>query len=233
MDAVLGAIVEFLSGCQQPRGHPRHRGCEVRRAQPGFDIQAFFAQPLSGQVEAAVARVFTHVAGNVGQLHGHAQLAGAGQGVALPRAHHHRHHRAHGAGYTGTVGLHVGQGLVVASLGVPEEALEQAVEQGARHAVLAYHLGQRTVGCVGAGGAGVERIQPRLQAAHLGLRVAAEIDGVVGDPAKAVQRRGRGTHAGRQQQRGGEEGLRAPLHQAAQRLRVGDRGRGRGFKRMC
>ena len=52
---------------------------KTRRAQPGVGVDAGLAQPGARQVQAAVARVLADVAGDVGQLHRHAQLAGAGQ----------------------------------------------------------------------------------------------------------------------------------------------------------
>jgi hypothetical protein len=106
--------------------------------QPGVGVDAGLAQPGERQVEPAHCGVLADVAGDVGQLHGDAEVAGAGQRsrrVAHP--HQQRHHRADGAGHAHGVGVQVSSGLVAAALGVPGEAFDQ-------------RLGQRRAECRGA-----------------------------------------------------------------------------------
>ena len=231
LQAVLSADVQRIGGLQQALRAARDGRREHRLPQPGLDVHALFAQPLPRQVQAAVARVFADIAGDVGQLHGHTEFGRAGQRRGRPRAHHQRHHHAHRAGHAGTVVLHVGQGFVMAPLGIPQKTFQQAVQRFTRDGEAVHHLAQRTVGIGFAGPPGVDRVEPAAQALHGLVRVAAQVDGIVGQAAVGVQRRGRRPHPRRQHQRSSEERLRAALHQAAQRHGVV--AAGAGFDPLC
>jgi hypothetical protein len=111
--------------------------------------------------------------------------------------------------------VHVFQRLVAPALRVPQETVEQRIEHRARDREAVHHRRQRAVGIDGMRAPGVDVVEPAMQAGHRTLRIVAEIDLVVGQAAEGVQRTGRGAHARRQQQRGGEEGLGAAAHQLA------------------
>ena len=53
--------------------------CGLREEVIGVDAR--LRQPVERQVEPAVARILAHVAGDVGELHGDAQVAGARDGI--------------------------------------------------------------------------------------------------------------------------------------------------------
>ena len=92
--------------------------------QPRLRVQTFFAYPVQRQVNPAVAGVFAHIAGDVGELHRNAQLAGPRQRAAGPRAHDPGHHRAHGAGHAGAVAVQRFHAVVAGAFGVPAKTVE-------------------------------------------------------------------------------------------------------------
>ena len=103
---------------------------------PGLDLFKFLALPLvvGENLEQAPqlrpvygASVFANVTGDVGQLHGHTQLAGAGQRERRLRPHDPAHHAAHGGRHAGGIGLQVFHGLVAAPLRIPLETFQQGV----------------------------------------------------------------------------------------------------------
>jgi hypothetical protein len=58
---------------------------------------------------SARPRILAHVAGDVGQLHRHAQIAGPRQRIGVAHAHQHGHHRAHRRRHPRGIGVQVRQ----------------------------------------------------------------------------------------------------------------------------
>ena len=88
---------------------------------------AGLGKPLGRQVDAAVGGVVDHVAGDVGELEGEAEILGAAQGGEIVRlhAHHERHHHAHHSRHVPAVVERVLEGLVAPRRHVHGEAVEQ------------------------------------------------------------------------------------------------------------
>ena len=91
--AQLRAAVELVG----PRQHPLH-GDEHRLGRPHHALRSQARrQPRRGQVDAVPGRVLRHVAGDVGQLHRHAEVDGVGLRPRVPRIQHGAHHQPHRA----------------------------------------------------------------------------------------------------------------------------------------
>ena len=164
---------------------------------------AGLGQPLGRQVDAAVGGVLDHVAGDVGELEGEAEVLGAAQGGEVVRlhAHHERHHHAHHARHVPAVVERVLDGLVAARRDVHGEAVEQL--DGVAFGDVAgegHALEGGEVGIVGglagqrAPGLRVEPVQPRLRRLRAGRgHAVAEllaVDHVVAVPAPGVEHLG-------------------------------------------
>jgi hypothetical protein len=69
--------------------------------------------------------VFDHVAGDVGELQGEAEVGGAAQGLHIPDTHHLRHHHPHHAGHVVGVKQGVLQGAIRPALHIHLEAVQE------------------------------------------------------------------------------------------------------------
>jgi len=109
----------------------------------------------------------------------------------LRAAHPHdpAHHGAHTAGHPGAVVVHLLQRVITPALGIPGEAVQQGVEQGARQRVPLHHHRQRTVFHKVLRVARVDAVQTVREHPH-GLLDAHQpvINHVVGHAAKGIQR---------------------------------------------
>jgi hypothetical protein len=105
----------------------------------GHGRDAGFGQPVARQVAAARGVILGHVAGDVGELEGDAEVRGAVERVLVGRgnAHHRRHHHPHRAGDVVAVAQHVGLALRAPAIGIEREAGEDVLGHGAGHATLA------------------------------------------------------------------------------------------------
>ena len=86
-DAGVGAAVERLGRAEQAAddGGKRGGGFRAREERVGRDAGA--AHPGEREIEAAGAGVFADVAGDVGELHGNTEVAGAGKRGRVADAH--------------------------------------------------------------------------------------------------------------------------------------------------
>ena len=100
-------------------------------------IDAMLAQPGQRQIQPAGAGVLADIAGDVGQLHGDAEIAGARDDFGRTLPHHQRHHRTDRAGDPRGIGIEIGQGFVAARprrpTPVPRATLP-AIRAGSRNA---------------------------------------------------------------------------------------------------
>ena len=78
---------------------------EHRLGQPRIRIDAGVAQPRQRQIEPAGARILADVAGDIGQLHGDAEIAGPRHDFRRALPHHQRHHGADRAGDARGIGI--------------------------------------------------------------------------------------------------------------------------------
>ena len=196
----MRTLIKVVGGLEQSLDHTGDPFIEDRRTQPCLGIDACFAQPLQRQIEPPFAGIFADIAGNVGELHRDAELAGARQCISRSGVHDQRHHCPHGTGHPRAIGLHIGERFVAASFGIPEKAFEQTVEQFARDTVSTHYRQQGAIGVDRLGSTGINRIEAPLQIAIGPGFVDAVIDCIVGQPAEGIERGGRSANPGRQQQ---------------------------------
>ena len=143
--ALFSALIQAIGLLQKPFDHAGQRRGKARRSQPGLRIYALFTHPLTRKVEPSHAGVFTNIACNVGELHGHTQLAGSGHWARLTHAHHKGHHGAHRACHPRAVIKDILKGLVDAALGVPFKALKQRQRNSLGNFVATHHTPERLV----------------------------------------------------------------------------------------
>ena len=196
----MRTLVKVVGGPEQSLDHTGDPIIEDWRTQPCLGIDACFAQPLQRQIEPPFAGVFADIAGNIGELHRDTELAGACQSISRSGVHDQRHHGPHGTGHPRAIGLHIGECFVAATFGIPEKAFEQTIEQFARDAVSTHYRQQGAIGVDRLGSSGINRIEAPLQVAISPGLVNAVIDGIVGQPAEGIERRGRCADPGGQQQ---------------------------------
>ena len=103
-------------------------GFQTGFGQPGVRVQPLFPQPLARQIEPAVGRVLAHVPGDVGQLHGHAEITGTGEQVRVAHPHQEGHHGPDGGGDPGGIGVDRRDILVPAALRVPGKTFNQRIQ---------------------------------------------------------------------------------------------------------
>ena len=115
--------------CEHSAEHGSKLRAGLRVAQERLGIDAVLAQQITGQIKAAGASVLADVAANIGELHGNAQVSGAGEGVVILNAHQHSHHDADGARHSCAIVTDLCQRVVIPALGVPLETLEQGIEE--------------------------------------------------------------------------------------------------------
>ena len=99
-----------------------------RVAEKCLGIHAGFPHQITRQVKPSGTGVLAHIAADIGQLHGHAQISSAGQRRMVFYPHENRHHDADGACDTGAVVADFCKLMVIPSLGVPLKSLKQGVE---------------------------------------------------------------------------------------------------------
>ncbi len=208
-DAGLAAPVEPARLGQQPVGHQRLRAAGLGVGEEGLGVHARILHPVERQIEPPLAGILAHVAGDIGQLHRHAHVAGPRQRIGIAHAHDHRHHRAHGRGHSRRIGPDLGNRLVPPAHRVPGEALEQRLGQRAGHLDRSDHIGERAVGGVVLGAPGIGGVQPLAQPQHGGGFLVDQVDRVVGQPAEGIERQRRVAHPRGKQPRGGVEALGA------------------------
>ena len=119
--------------------------------------------------------------------------------------------------------MQVGQGLVLTALCIPDEPVDERIEQRSRNGVANHDGCERTIGLERLRLPSVDRIKTILEHGYGGMLVFAQIDGVIGQSAKAIQRGGAAPHVRRQQQRGGKKRFRPAPHQRAQCVLVDSR----------
>ena len=111
---------------EQPLDHARPaRASKLGRASHSSGSMPASRSQSSGRYKPAVSRILADVARDIRQLHGDAEIAGAGEQRGIAHAHHHRHHGADRAGHAHRVVLELRQVLVAATFRIPFEALEQ------------------------------------------------------------------------------------------------------------
>ncbi len=224
-DAGGAALVAMARLLEQAVDHGAQRRREYGLFQPRIRIDPGLAHPRARQVEAAQARVLAHVAGDVGELHGDAELAGPRQRRARLHAHHAGHHRAHRTGHASGVGAHLGKVLVVAAIRIPFETLEQRAGPGAGYAIARHHRREGAIGGLLARCAGVDAVEAFVQVGQgAGVRAGSReggavprtgaVDAVVGQAAEGVQGTGGTRHLAREDSGSGQETARAVDQQA-------------------
>jgi hypothetical protein len=166
-------------------------------------------EPVERQVDAPAARVFADIAGNVGELHGKAQIGSTGQHRAVADPHDQRHHHANGGGDAGRIGTQLVAIAVGSVLDIPFKALDQSFRQRAWQGVMLDHGDEGAVCRMVARGSAIDRIKPGADLRQPFGRVGAFIDQIVGGAAKGIERAGRHPGGSGQQHRGCEERLRA------------------------
>ncbi len=219
-DPRIGAPVERVRLRQQPRDNGGEPLVENGRGEPGIRVDPLRAHPGAGQVEPARPGILPHVAGDVGELHGNAEVAGPGQHLRPPLAHQQRHHGADGAGDPGRIGGQAAEILVEPPLAVPGEAFQQCLWKGTGDAVLRHHGGQGPIGRMRRRCAGIDGVQPVPQPPQR-LRAGIEVDCVIGDPAPGVESGRRLGDGARQDTGGGVETLRAAGKQGSAGRQIG------------
>ena len=186
---------------QQAPQDSRQLGRRSRVAQQLGKIDARPRQPVGRQVEPPLARILTHVAGDVGQLHGNAQVTGPGQRIPVAHPHQHAHHRPHRRGDTGRIGAQVRQGGVAASHRVPGQPFKQGIGQDARHVETLDHGGKGTVGGGIQGPARIGPVQPVMQSQDRIRLFLLQVHRVIRQPAEGIERQRRFPHSCGQQAR--------------------------------
>ena len=137
-------------------------------------IDAGLGQPVQRQIEPAVAGILADVAGDVGQLHRHAQIDRGGEAFGIAHAHQHRHHGADRSGHAHRIGAQCRQIRVAASLGVPGKPFQQRFGQGARDGEPIDDPGEGAVGRQRRAG-GLRRPGRGVRAASPGCRAPASM----------------------------------------------------------
>jgi hypothetical protein len=206
-DPGLRPEVEAIGLRQQALDDAADLGAWPRVGEEGVDVHPLRLQPVGRKVEASGARVFAHVAGDVGQLHRHAEVTGPGQRVGVAYFHQHAHHRTHGGGDARGIGPQVRQAGIAPFHPVPGESFQQRLGQRARHVAGLDQGGHGPVGGRVPGSPLIGEVQTVAQGQHGGGLVVAEIHLVIGHPAEGVKRQRRVAHAGGQKLRRGMEGV--------------------------
>ncbi len=160
-------------------------GGENRLGQPGVGIDAGVGEPVARQVQPAAPRILANVAGDVGDLHGHAEVAGAREHRRIARAHEHGHHRADRARDARRVASRSPSVCVAAAFQIPREASSSAAGSSRGIERVRHHFGKGAVGRDRQRLARVDQVEPRVQQRKFGATSCAEIDGIVGLRQKA------------------------------------------------
>ncbi len=100
---------------------------------------------------------------DVRDLHGHAQVAGAGEHRRIARTHDDGHHGADGPGHARGVRIEVGQRFVAPAFEVPGEALEQRGGKFTRNGAARHDFGEGAVRGDWQRLARVDQVEPRVQ----------------------------------------------------------------------
>jgi len=195
--ASLGAgVVRF--GCRhQALAHDRHR-TPMPRVGQRIARYAELVKPYLGQVAAPDARVFNDVAGDVGELHGQAQIACPVEYARVTHAHHPRHHQADDACDVVAVHHDVIQLVITMAGNILGKPLEQIERLAARDRMAPHHFAQRREGRIarrfastGCFGLLLQRHQARaclIRREHHGIVAGLlAVDDVIAVPAPGVQ----------------------------------------------
>jgi len=158
--------------------HARN-GQPMARVGQGRGGYAEFLQPLLGQVTAPDPGILDDIAGDIGQLHRQAQVAGAVQHRWVAYPHHPRHHQPDHTGHVIAVAEHVRQGRVAVPGYILGEALQQIEGFLLRDAVTAGDISQ-----CGEGG-GFWR-EPGIAIAGLSLQLGQAPPGLFGGQRQGV-----------------------------------------------
>ena len=171
-------------------------------ALPGLGVDPRLPHPVQRQVDAAIAGILANVAGDVGELHGNAEITGAGEARAVAHAHQQRHHRAHRAGHAGAIGMQRIERVIAPLLRIPFKTLDQCAGQFLGHFIFGDDGGKGAVGRMVDRLVDIDGVEPLAQAANAGLGVGLGVHGVISHPAKGIKRGGGGTHPAGQDARG-------------------------------
>jgi hypothetical protein len=178
-------------------------------------------QPVGGQVEPACARILAHVAGDIRQLHRHAEVTGARQRVGVTHLHQDAHHRPHGGGDARGIGPQIREAGIAPFHPVPGKPFQQRLGQVAGHVVGLDQIGHRAVGGRVPGPPGIGEVESVAQRQNGGGFVVAEIHLVIRNTAEGVKRQRRVAHAGGQKLGRGVEGIGALGNRRAAVVEVG------------
>ena len=204
---------------------------KLGRRNVALDAGARLLQPVAGQVEAPDPGIVDHVAGDVGQLEGQPEIAGAVQHRLVPHAHDAGHHHAHDACDVIAVIQRVVQRPIVAPPDVHRETVDQVQGPAVGKVMPPRHRPQRGKWRADRAAAvqGLHRVG--LEAREAFRRVAARLRGaaeflpvhhVIGVAAPGVKHHRVLANARRHQLRRRGEALRACRDGG---LRFGDRRR--------
>ena len=198
-----GARIECVRLADQPRDNRAKPFVEVGFGEPCVRVDSRFPQPLSGQIDSAETRILADIAGDVGELHRDPKVAGAGERLRRSHVHDERHHHADRAGDPRRIVEEFIDRFVVSSFCIPGKPLKQGLGQSGGNGASAHEIGHCAIRCVwlrapprGAG----ETVPQSLQRV---LGAAAEIDCIIRQAAKSVEREGPLTRLRGQEPRGG------------------------------
>ena len=139
-DAAGSTLVEFVGCHQQFFNHAGKRRREGGLGEPAIRIDASGLEPVGGQVDAPAARVLPDVARDVGQLHRHAEVAGARKHRSRAHAHQQRHQGADRAGHARRIAMEFAERAIAPRHRIPGEAIQQGIQQRSRDAVILHHF---------------------------------------------------------------------------------------------
>ena len=214
-EALLGAGIVARGKCEHLGHHgtqPVTRGARQRFAGPRAQVaEPGTREPGDRQVDPAEVPVFQHVAADVGELHGHAQLRRRLQCGIVAQREDVRHHQADRAGDAVAVAQQLGQVLVRGLLQVHAHAGEHLARVVPRHAGGGHHRAERVDDRVAGGGAAGDPLQLVVQRGQRRrpLRGRRAVDGVVRPAAPGVHHQRRAPAVARQQVGGEREALGA------------------------
>ena len=198
----------------------RARGGAARRAGPRAAPRGA-AQQLVGQVDVPPLPVLHHVAADVGELHGHAEVSGMAQGPRVAHAHHVAHHEPDRARHAVAVEHQLVHGLEAAELHVHLAGLGAAPRRSSAGSAAARRLpGTRS-------GRGRRWAPPKIRSSSPRMRARDAARVARGRPGPPRRRSGGTRRRPRPRRRGARAGKGCPQGRSSSSAGPGPAGRAR------
>ena len=198
-----GARVERVRLLEQPRDDRAKPFVETGFGEPRVRVDSRFPQPLPWQIDSAETRILADIAGDVGELHRDPKIAGAGERLRRSHVHDQRHHHADRAGDARCIVEEFVDRFVASAFRIPGKPLEQGLGQGGGNGASAHEIGHCAIRRVRLGTPPRGADEAVAQSVQRVLGAAAEVDRIIRQAAKGVEREGPLARLCGQEPRGG------------------------------